>query len=381
MSNLKSKLPHIGTTIFTEMSQLAEAHDAINLSQGFPNFKPNKQLIKYSQEALESHRNQYAPLGGLPELRQKVTDKIHQLYNHRYDWETEITITAGATQAIFTTISALIHPGDEVIVFKPAYDCYEPAVELNGGIVKAIQLDAPDYKINWDKVKDLISDKTKLIIINTPHNPTGYVWTADDFKQLKNIVKNTSTYILSDEVYEHMVFDNQKHHSICEDEELAQRSIATYSFGKTYHVTGWKLGYAVAPKTLMTEFRKVHQYNVFCVNHPLQYALSQILDKPQLYMGLSDFYQHKRDMFLDLVKDSRFTFKPTQGTYFQLADYSAISDLPDTEFCIKLIKKHGLASIPVSVFNKDKLQQNCIRFCFAKTDETLEQAAEIINTL
>lgn len=381
MTQVKSKLPQIGTSIFTKMSQLAQEHNAINLSQGFPNFMPDEQLIQYSQDALGSHKNQYAPLGGLPKLRQKVTDKIKKLYGHLYNWEDEITITAGATQAIFTSISALIHPGDEVIVFKPAYDCYEPAVELYGGIVKPIQLNAPDYDIPWDKVKDLVSNKTKLIIINTPHNPTGYVWTADDFKHLKNIVKNTSTYILSDEVYEHMVFDNQKHHSICEDEELAERSIATYSFGKTYHVTGWKLGYAVAPKALMAEFRKVHQYNVFCVNHPLQYALSQILDEPKHYNGLSNFYEQKRDRFLDLIKNSKFKFKPTQGTYFQLADYSDVSSLPDTEFCLKLIQKYGLAAIPVSVFNKDNLQQGYIRFCFAKTDETLRQAAKIINRI
>lgn len=379
MTRIKSKLPQTSTSIFTKMSHLAQKHNAINLSQGFPNFMPNEQLIQYSQDALGSYKNQYAPLGGLPKLRQKVTDKIQKLYGHLYNWEDEITITAGATQAIFTSISTLIHPGDEVIVFKPAYDCYEPAVELYGGIVKPIQLNTPDYDIPWEKVKDLVSNKTKLIIINTPHNPTGYVWTAEDFKHLKDIVKNTSTYILSDEVYEHMVFDNQKHHSICEDEELAERSIATYSFGKTYHVTGWKLGYAVAPKALMAEFRKIHQYNVFCVNHPLQYALSQILDEPKHYNGLSNFYEQKRDRFLDSIKNSKFKFKSTQGTYFQLAEYSDVSNLPDTEFCLELILKHGLATIPVSVFNKDNLQQGCIRFCFAKTDETLSQAAKIIN--
>ncbi|MGX1024491.1 methionine aminotransferase [Psychroflexus sp. MBR-150] len=381
MHQLKSKLPHIGRTIFTKMSQLAQEHQAINLSQGFPNFMPDKELIKYSEDALNSHRNQYAPLGGLPELRQKLSDKFYNLYHHRYDWKSEITITAGATQAIFTAISALVHRDDEVIVFKPAYDCYEPAVELYGGIVKPIQLDAPEYKIPWDKVKDLISDNTKLIIINTPHNPTGYVWTEEDFKQLKAVVKDTSTYILSDEVYEHMVFDDRKHHSICKEEELAARSIVTFSFGKTYHVTGWKLGYAVAPKAMMKEFRKVHQYNVFCVNHPLQFALSKILDQPEHYLNLSKFYQQKRDRFLSLIKNSRFKCVPTQGTYFQLADYTEISDLPDNEFCIELIKTHKLATIPVSVFNHKNIQQGYIRFCFAKTDETLEQAANIIKNI
>lgn len=381
MHHFESKLPHIGTTIFTKMSQLAQEHQAINLSQGFPNFMPDKNLIRYANEAIDSHRNQYAPLGGLPELRQKLSDKFYTLYNHRYDWESEITITAGATQAIFTAISTLVHKDDEVIVFKPAYDCYEPAVELYGGIVKPVQLEAPDYSIPWEKVKDEVTDKTKLIIINTPHNPTGYVWRKEDFEALKNIVRETSAYILSDEVYEHMVFENETHFSICQDEELVNRSIATFSFGKTYHVTGWKLGYAVAPKALMNEFRKVHQYNVFCVNHPLQFALSRILDHPQHYMDLSKFYQEKRDRFLSLVKASRFKFTPSQGTYFQLADYSEISDLPDTEFCLELIKKHKLAAIPISVFNQDNLQQGCIRFCFAKTDETLEQAAEIINKI
>lgn len=381
MHQLNSKLPHIGTSIFTKMSQLAQEHQAINLSQGFPNFMPDKTLMHYAKEAINSHRNQYAPLGGLPELRQKLSDKFYRLYHHRYDWESEITITAGATQAIFTAISTLVNQGDEVIVFKPAYDCYEPAVELYGGVIKPVQLDAPDYKIPWEKVKSLVTDKTKLIIINTPHNPSGYVWTKEDFEHLKNIVTNSSAYILSDEVYEHMVFDDKTHLSICKDKELAERSIATFSFGKTYHVTGWKLGYAVAPKALMNEFRKVHQYNVFCVNHPLQFALSQILEEPRHYMNLSQFYQQKRDRFLELVKDSRFKFVPTEGTYFQLADYSEISDLPDTEFCLELIKKHQLAAIPVSVFNQNNLQQGCIRFCFAKTDETLEQAAEVINTI
>jgi methionine aminotransferase len=340
---------------------------------------PNEKLIQLAQEALSSHRNQYAPLAGLPELRQKLAQKINDLHKRTYDYENEIIITAGATQAIFTAISALVHPGDEVVVFKPAYDCYEPAVELFGVKVKAVQLEAPDYGIPWEKVKNVVSDKTKLIIINTPHNPSGYVWTKEDFKSLKDVVKNTSAHILSDEVYEHMVFDHRKHISICEDEELAERSIITYSFGKTYHVTGWKLGYAVAPEHIMAEFRKVHQYNVFCVNHPLQYALSQILDDQSHYLELSDFYQKKRDYFLELVKDSRFDFVPTQGTYFQMADYSEISDLPDTQFCLELIKKHKLAAIPVSVFNHKNLQQGYIRFCFAKTDETLEKAAEIIN--
>ena len=381
MHQLQSKLPHIGTTIFTKMSRLAQEHHAINLSQGFPNFMPNEELIQQANEAISSHRNQYAPLGGLPELRQKLSDKFDTLYNHKYDWESEITITAGATQAIFTAISTLIHPGDEVVVFKPAYDCYEPAVELYGGIVNPVQLEAPDYKIPWQKVKDLVGDKTELIIINTPHNPTGYVWTKEDFENLKSIIRDTSAYVLSDEVYEHIVFDKHMHHSICSDPELASRSIATFSFGKTYHVTGWKLGYAVAPKALMNEFRKVHQYNVFCVNHPLQYALSQILDEPQHYLKLDEFYQHKRDQFLKLVEGSRFKFTPSQGTYFQLADYSEISDLPDTEFCLELIKTHGLAAIPISVFNHDKLQQGQIRFCFAKTDETLKEAAKIINDI
>jgi methionine aminotransferase len=378
---MQSKLPHIGTTIFTKMSQLAQDHQAINLSQGFPNFMPDKQLVELSQAALASARNQYAPLAGLQELRQKLVEKIYKLHNRKYNWESEITITAGATQAIFTAISALVHLGDEVIIFKPAYDCYEPAVELFGGVVKPIQLEAPDYSIPWDKVKDVISDQTKLIIINTPHNPSGYVWTQDDFKTLKEILQDTSAYILSDEVYEHMVFDDKKHISICEDEFLAERSIITYSFGKTYHVTGWKLGYAVAPQSIMTEFRKVHQYNVFCVNHPLQFALSQILNEPRHYMELSSFYQTKRNRFLELIKDSRFKCKPTQGTYFQMADYSEISDLPDTEFCLELIKNHKLAAIPVSVFNHKNLQQGNIRFCFAKTDETLVQAAEVINKI
>jgi methionine aminotransferase len=378
---IKSKLPHIGTTIFTQMSQLAQEHNAINLSQGFPNYEPHSELLQFANDALHSAKNQYAPLGGLPKLRQELSDKMHDLYDHRYDWESEITITAGATQAIFTAVAACVHPGDEVIVFKPAYDCYEPAVELYGGVLKPIQLQAPEYSIPWDKVKDAMSPKTKLIMINTPHNPTGYVWTTEDFKTLKHILKDTSAFVLCDEVYEHMVFDGRKHVSICEDEFLASRSIVTYSFGKTYHVTGWKLGYALAPKELMAEFRKVHQYNVFCVNHPLQVALAKILKQPEHYLELSNFYQQKRDFFLELIKPSRFKCIPSQGSYFQLVDYTQISDLPDFDFCLELIKKHKLAAIPISVFNHENLQQGMIRFCFAKTDETLKQAAEIINKL
>jgi methionine aminotransferase len=363
------------------MSQLAQEHKAINLSQGFPNFDPHPQLIQFIEEAVKASTHQYAPLGGLPKLRQQISDKTFRLYQHRYDWENEITITAGATQAVFTAISALIHPGDEVIVFKPAYDCYEPAVELYGGIVKPVQLQAPDYTIPWDEVKQAMSAKTKLIMINTPHNPTGYVWTKDDFNQLKQLLQDSPAFVISDEVYEHMVYDDHRHISICEDEFLAERSIVTFSFGKTYHVTGWKLGYALAPQALMTEFRKVHQYNVFCVNHPMQVALNKILDQPEHYQKLPEFYQDKRDKFLELIKPSRFKYVPTQGSFFQLADYTEISDSPDLEFCLDLIKTHKLAAIPVSVFNQDNLQQGMIRFCFAKTDETLEQAAEIINRL
>ncbi|TQD39593.1 methionine aminotransferase [Haloflavibacter putidus] len=377
-----SKLPNTGTTIFTEMSNLANKHEAINLSQGFPDYMPDSKLLDLVEESFrKAGKNQYAPLPGIFSLRKTLCNKLNYLYNSNYHPETDITITAGATQAIFTAISTFVKKDDEVIVFKPAYDCYEPAIELYGGKPVLIQMKAPDYSIDWEAVEQKVSKKTRMIIINTPHNPTGKVLKKHDLLKLQEIVSGTDVLVLSDEVYEHIVFDEHKHQSVARFIDLRERSFITYSFGKTFHVTGWKLGYCVAPKALMKEFQKVHQYNVFCVNHPLQIALNQYLQKEENYLQLAEFYQQKRDYFLDLIKDSRLTFTPSEGTYFQTASYKTITKEKDTDYAIRLIKEKKLASIPVSVFNKNMQDDKVLRFCFAKQNKTLEAAAEIINTL
>jgi methionine aminotransferase len=380
MKNITSKLPHIGTTIFTKMSKLAQENKAINLSQGFPNFEANPKLIDLASNALKNHHNQYAPLAGLPSLTEAVINKTNQLYHSDYSME-EVCITAGATQAIFTSLAASIHSGDEIIVFKPAYDCYEPAIELSGGKPIPIEMKAPNYEVDWNEVKSNITSKTKMIIINSPHNPTGKVFTENDMQSLIQLVEDTNILLLSDEVYEHMTFDGRSHLSVAKYPELQKRSFLTSSFGKTFHVTGWKLGYVLAPKMLMKEFKKVHQYNVFCVNHPMQVAVSQYLEDGSTYLSIPEFYQQKRDYFLSLINNSRFEFTPSEGTYFQMADYSAITDEKDTDFTLRMIKEFGLATIPVSVFNKDQKCHKMIRFCFAKTDETLAKAAKIINQI
>lgn len=381
MMNLSSKLPNLGTTIFTKMSKLAQEHNAINLSQGFPDFPPNPKLLNLAKKALEENHNQYAPLAGLLSLRETLAEKLQKSYQSQYSAENEITITAGATQAIFTAISAFIKPKDEVIVFKPAYDCYEPAIELYGGKPILIEMKAPEYKIDWQEVSAKINANTKMIVINTPHNPTGTVLEKEDLLQLQQLTENTDILVLSDEVYEHLIYDGKEHQSVARFPELAKRSLITYSFGKTFHVTGWKVGYCVAPKALMKEFRKVHQYNVFCVNHPMQWALNKYLQKPEHYLELSAFYQEKRDFFLAQIKDSRFKFIPAQGTYFQTASYRNITDEKDTDFALRLIKEKSLATIPVSVFNKNQKDELMLRFCFAKKKETLLKAAEIMNAI
>lgn len=376
-----SKLAHLGTTIFTKMSKLAHEHKAINLSQGFPDFSPDPILLEEVTKAIHSAKNQYAPLQGISSLRQTLCYKLNKLYGSNYQPETDITLTAGATQAIFTAISAFVKAEDEVIVFKPAYDCYEPAIELYRGKPVLIQMQAPNYEIDWEEVASKISSKTKMIIINSPHNPSGKILQQKDLEKLQQLVKDTNIIILSDEVYEHLVYDNQKHYSVARFPQLAERSFITYSFGKTFHVTGWKLGYCVAPKELMREFNKVHQYNVFCVNHPIQVAINAYLQNEKHYLGLAEFYQQKRDFFLSLIKDSRLEFTPSQGTYFQTASYKNITQEKDTDFALRLIKEKGLATIPVSVFNKDQQDDSILRFCFAKKEETLKAAAEIINKL
>lgn len=375
------KLNNVETSIFSVMSALANKHNAINLSQGFPNFKSDQKLIDSVSKAMNSGYNQYAPMAGSLELRQAISKKFNILYNSSYHPETEITVTAGATQAIFTIISAFIKPLDEVIIFKPAYDCYQPAIEVNGGKAISIALDAPNYRINWNLVKEAINSKTKMILINTPHNPTGTVMCENDMLKLQELTKGTNIIVLSDEVYEHIIFDGEQHQSICRFKDLKGRSFITASFGKTFHNTGWKIGYCCAPKVLMEAFRNVHQFNVFSVHHPTQKALADYLQEPNHYLELSNFYQEKRDTFLDLIKNSRFKFTASKGTYFQVLDYSEITTMNDVEFAKQLTIEKGIASIPLSVFYDNKLDHNVLRFCFAKTTDTLKQAAEILNNI
>lgn len=375
----QSKLPNIGTTIFSVMSALAKKHNAINLSQGFPDFNSDQKLMDLVTKAMASGYNQYAPMPGNMELREAIAGKMDLLYNATYNPETEITITAGATQAIYTIISTFIRQNDEVIIFRPAYDCYEPAVKINGGKTIAIQLDAPHYKIDWNKVSKHFSAKTKLIIINTPQNPCGSVFLEDDMLALQNLTKNTNCIVLSDEVYEHIIFDGLQHQSICKFPDLKSRSFITASFGKTFHNTGWKVGYCCAPKVLMDEFRKVHQFNVFSVNNPMQKAFAEYLKEPDHYLELSQFYQEKRDLFLNLIAPSRFKSIPAKGTYFQVLDFSEITQENDVDFAKQLTIENGLAAIPLSVFNDNNKDDKVLRFCFAKTEETLKRAAQILN--
>lgn len=381
MQYLNSKLPNVGTTIFTVMSKMAQEHKAINLSQGFPNFPVDPKLIDLVNEGMRKGHNQYAPMAGLLSLREVISKKTESLYSKYYNPETEITITSGATQAIFTIIAAIIRPKDEVIIFKPAYDSYEPSVETFGGTVVPIQLETPTYTPNWKAVAEKITSKTKMIIINSPHNPSGTIWSKEDMLELEKLVEDTNIIVLSDEVYEHIIYDGQLHQSAARFSDLSSRTFITSSFGKTFHATGWKMGYCLAPKPLMEEFRKVHQFNVFCSNHPMQYALAKYLEESSNYTSLPTFYQQKRDLFLSLIKGSRFTYTPASGTYFQLLNYAGITDESDVVFAKNLTEKHKIASIPVSVFNMNQQDDNVLRFCFAKTDDTLKQAAEILQNI
>lgn len=376
-----SKLPNTGTTIFATMSKLATENNAINLSQGFPDFNCDKELIALINKHMLAGSNQYAPMPGLMSLREAISQKTEELYSAKYDPETEITITAGATQAIFTAISAIIREGDEVIIFEPAYDCYQPAIELNGGKTIYLQLKAPSYSIDWEEVKKVLNYRTKMIIINTPHNPTGSIMTAADMAKLEKLTKGTDIIIISDEVYEHIIFDGYEHQSVARYPKLAERSFIISSFGKTFHATGWKMGYCVAPKNLMAEFRKVHQFVVFSCNTPIQHALAEYLKNKSNYMNLGAFYQQKRDYFVKLIKGSQFSFEPTSGTYFQLLRYNTLSKEKDTNYAIRLTQEFGVASIPISVFYHNNVDNKVLRFCFAKKEETLEKAAEILNRI
>ena len=374
--NLKSKLPKTGTTIFAVMSALAAEHNAVNLGQGFPDFLCDESLMNLVNEFVRKGMNQYAPMPGVLSLREMIAQKYEQLHGALYNPDSEITITAGGTQALFAAITALVHEGDEVIVFEPCYDSYLPVIELCKATAVHIELIAPDYKVNWEQVKKRITHRTRMIILNTPHNPTGTILSAMDMIELEKLVKNTDIILLSDEVYEHIVFDGATHQSVMKNPALRERSLVVYSFGKTYHNTGWKMGYCLAPAALMKEFRKIHQFIVFSVNTPYQYAFAEMMKRPELYLQLSEFYQRKRDLFFNAMKASRFKMVASEGAYFQLASYSNISNEKDTDFAVRLIKEAGVASIPVSVFYHHGLDEKMIRFCFAKQDETLLRAAE-----
>lgn len=376
--NIKSKLPNTGTSIFAVMTQLAREHNAVNLSQGFPDFPVSAEMIDLVTKYMKSGFNQYAPMPGIPELRKAISKMFQENHGVTYDPNSEINIVAGATQGIFTAISAFIKPGDEAIIFEPAYDSYAPAIEVNGGLVKYSQMMAPDFRINWDEMKKMINHMTRLIVINSPHNPTGTVLHEDDLKQLEKITRGTDIVVLSDEVYEHLIFDGLQHESVCRYPELRERSLVVGSFGKTFHATGWKTGFVLAPEYLMKEFRKVHQFVVFAVNTPVQFAIAEYLQDSSHYRSLGNFYQQKRDFFTKTVKQSRFKLLPSYGTYFQLLDYSAISDETELDFGKRLIEEFGIAGVPVSSFYNKPTENKTIRFCFAKEELTLTKAAEIL---
>ncbi|MCB1599203.1 MAG: pyridoxal phosphate-dependent aminotransferase [Lysobacterales bacterium] len=376
---LQSKLPRVGTTIFTVMSQLAAQHQAVNLGQGFPDFEGPAAL----HEALARHaregKNQYAPMTGIAPLRQAIAVKTEALYGRRVDADSEVTVTSGASEALFAAIHAVVRPGEEVIILDPCYDCYDPAIELAGARAVHVPLKAPSFCVDWQRVKDAITPHTRAIIINSPHNPTGATLTRADLDELADLLRDTEILVISDEVYEHIIFDGRLHQSVLRHAELAERSFVISSFGKTYHITGWKVGYCIAPPTLSVEFRKVRQYLSFCTFHPAQWALAEYLSAdPQHYLDLPAFYEAKRDHFANALSPSRFRLLPVEGAYFQLADYSAISDEDDQSFSRRLIEQHGIAAIPMSAFYESPPDQRLVRFCFAKTTATLDAAAELL---
>ncbi len=371
-----SKLPHVGTTIFTVMSKLAAECGAINLSQGFPDFPIDTQLSDLVNAAMRAGHNQYAPMPGLPALREAISNKVERLYGFRYDPETEVTVASGGTQAIFTAIGAMVHPGDEVIIVDPAYDCYSPTVELFGGKPVHVRL-GNDMKFDADAVKQAITPKTRMLMINTPHNPAGTILRDADMKRIADMLRGTDIILLSDEVYEHLVFDGEPHASVIKYPELRERAFAIFSFGKVFHTTGWKMGYALASKELMTEFRKVHQFNVFSANTPIQHAMAAYMKEPGNYENVPSFYQAKRDRFANGMKKSRFQLLPCEGSYFQTAVYGSISQEDDLAFAQRVTREHGVATIPLSPFYKEPpADQRLLRFCFAKQDATLDAAIE-----
>ena len=378
---MQSKLPHIGTSIFTVMSQLALKHNAINLGQGFPDFPMSETLIDCVTEAMKAGGNQYAHTNGVPVLRERLSEKINTLYGTTINPETEITVTPGGTYAIFTAFSTIIQPGDEVIIFEPAYDSYIPNITFNGGVVVPIALTYPNYSIPWDTLKAAITKKTKAILINTPHNPTGMVMTKEDILQLQEIVVSNNLYLISDEVYEHLIYDDKKHESVIKYPELFARSFVCFSFGKTYHCTGWKLGYCVAPENLMKEYRKIHQFNAFSCDTPKQLGIAKHMLDKEAYLSLGNFYQAKRDYLRKLLASTPLKYIPSSGSYFESYSYAAISNETDKEFAEKLVKDYGVAVIPMSAFYHDATDNKVIRLCFAKKEATLEAAAACLQKL
>ena len=378
---IESRLPRVGTTIFTVMSALASEHGAVNLGQGFPDFDCDPRLVEAVGDAMRRGLNQYPPMAGVAVLREAVAAKIESLYGHRYDPGSEITITAGATQAILSAILAVVHPGDEVIVLDPCYDSYEPNIELAGGVTVHVPLTAGTFRPDFERIAASLSPRTRAMIINTPHNPSATVWSQADMARLAELLRPTDVVLISDEVYEHMVYDGAAHQSAARFADLAQRSIVISSFGKTYHVTGWKVGYAAAPAALTAEFRKVHQFNVFTVNTPMQHGLASYMAEPAHHLGLPAFYQRKRDLFRAGLAGTRLRMLPSEGTYFQCVDYSAVSDRPEEEFCRWLTVEKGVAAIPLSAFYADGFEQRIARFCFAKKDETLHVALDRLAQL
>ena len=379
--NIHSKLPSVGTNIFSIMSALANQHGAINLSQGFPDFDCPQELQNRVNFHLKNGKNQYVPMAGVPVLRERLAKKMENSYGQSINPDTEITITAGATQALFTAITAFVRSGEEVILIEPAYDSYRPAIELAGGIPIIYELQGPDYQIDWIRFGKLISSKTKMIIINTPHNPIGKVRSEDDMRTLEELTNGTDILVLSDEVYEHLIYDGKKHQSVLRFPNLFKRSLLVFSFGKTFHSTGWKMGYCVGPEPLMREFRKVHQFNVFSCNSFVQYGIADFLEDPTTYQQLPDFYQQKRDYFQNELFGSALKPLSSEGSYFQLYDYSSVSDLPDTEFAKYLTMEIGVAAIPVSVFYSSRRDEKVVRFCFAKKEETLAAAGKLLKEI
>lgn len=376
MIQLQSKLPNVGTTIFTVMSQLAVEYNAVNLGQGFPDFPMSEALTDHVNKAMKSGNNQYTHMNGLPLLRQRLAEKVQKLYNTSIDPDSQITITPGGTYAIYTALTAALQPGDEVIVFEPCYDSYIPNIEINGAIPVLINLQYPDYSIPWEDVKQKITSKTRMIMINSPQNPTGAVLSEADMQQLQAITAGTNIMILSDEVYEHLIFDDIPHQSILRYPDLLERSFVCFSFGKTYHCTGWKLGYCISSAALMKEFRKVHQFNCFTCNTPLQVGIAEYITNEEAYLSLPNFYQAKRDYFAELMKATPFTAMISHGSYFQCYSYAHLSDEADKDFALRLIKEYGIVTIPVSAFYKNGKDDRVLRFCFAKKEETLEKAVE-----